>query len=220
MSTAQTQKTKRIKLTRSSNGMLMTPEEFDDVIDYDDRFVYELIHGVLIVSPAPGVTERGPNDELGRLVRNHQADPRHGSTIDNTLPEQFVPVRDGRRRADRVIWTGLGRVPKPQTDIPSIVAEFVSKRKRDRVRDYEENRREYQAIGVCEYWVIDRFARTMTVFKNEAGASTEVVVKVEETYQTPLLPGFALPLGQLLKVADDWVAGGSRQLRSSGKPAS
>ncbi len=54
MSTARAQKTKRIKLTRSSNGMLMTPEEFDAVIDYDDRFVYELIHGVLIVSPAPG----------------------------------------------------------------------------------------------------------------------------------------------------------------------
>jgi hypothetical protein len=31
-----------------------------------------------------------------------------------------------------------------------------------------------------------------------------VVVKAEETYRTALLPGFELPLGRLLKVADDW----------------
>ena len=115
-----------------------------------------------------------------------------------------MPLPDGRRRADRVIWAGLGRVPNMETDIPTIVAEFVSKRKRDRTRDYEEKRREYQAIGVGEYWVIDRFARTMTVFKNEAGTSSIVVVKADETYQTPLLPGFVLPLGRLLKVAEDW----------------
>ena len=215
MSTAQAQKTKRIKLTRSSNGMLMTPEEFDAVIDYDDRFVYELIHGVLIVSPAPGVTERDPNEELGFLLRNHQ--DNHPQGADQSIrpsSEQYVPLPDGRRRADRVIWAGLGRVPNLQTDIPTIVAEFVSKRKRDRTRDYEEKRREYQTIGVGEYWVIDRFARTMTVFKNEAGASSEVVVKAEETYQTPLLPGFVLPLGRLLKVADDWAVARTRRSRS------
>jgi Uma2 family endonuclease len=118
-----------------------------------------------------------------------------------------------------VIWAGLGRVPNTQTDIPTIVAEFVSKRKRDRTRDYEEKRRDYQAIGVCEYWVIDRFARTMTVFKNEAGISSVVVVKADETYQTPLLPEFVLPFGRLLKVADAWAAATTRTSPSKRKPA-
>jgi len=55
----------------------------------------------------------------------------------------------------------------------------------------------------------------MNLFKNEAGASSEVVVKAEETYQTPLfLAGFVLPLGQLLKVADDWAVARTRQPRS------
>ena len=53
MSIGQKSRTKPIRLTRSCNGMLMTPEEFDAVTDYDDRFTYELIHGVLIVSPVP-----------------------------------------------------------------------------------------------------------------------------------------------------------------------
>jgi hypothetical protein len=41
MSIAQKTKTKRITLSLSSNGMLLTPEEFDAVTDYDDLFVYE-----------------------------------------------------------------------------------------------------------------------------------------------------------------------------------
>jgi Uma2 family endonuclease len=194
----------RIKLRRNSNGMMMTPEEFDAVTDVDPRFVYELIHGVLIVTPPPAETERDPNEELGVLLRTYQYTHPQGSVLDKTLPEQYIYLPGSRRRADRVIWRGLGRLPNVKTDVPAIVAEFVSKRKRDRVRDYEEKRREYQALGVLEYWVIDRFARTMTVFKNIPGAPAEVVVKIDQTYRTPLLPAFELPLARLLKVADDW----------------
>ncbi len=35
------------------NGIVMGPEEFDAVREYDDEYVYELIHGVLVVSPIP-----------------------------------------------------------------------------------------------------------------------------------------------------------------------
>ncbi len=119
-------------------------------------------------------------------------------------PSNISRFRTVAGATDRVVWIGLGRVPDPVVDIPAIVAEFVSKRKRDRVRDYQEKRREYQAIGVREYWVIDRFDRTMVIFKNIPGEATETIVKAEETYRTALLPGFELPLARLLKVADDW----------------
>jgi Uma2 family endonuclease len=184
--------------------MLMTPEEFDAVTDCDDQFVYELIHGVLIASPPPGESERDPNDELAYLLRDYQRNHPAGSIIDKTLSEQYVRLPDSRRRADRTIWTGLGRVPNTKTDVPAIIVEFVSERKRDRVRDYEEKRRVYVGIGVSEYWIIDRFERTMTVFKNTPGKPFQFVIKPEEPYQTPLLPGFKLPLARLLAVADDW----------------
>lgn len=210
MSIGQKPKTKRIRLGRASNGMLMTPEEFDAVTDYDDRFVYELIHGVLIVSPFPGESERDPNEELGFLLRTHQYQHPQGTALDKTLTEQYIALPDSRRRADRMIWVGLGRVPNPQKHVPSIVAEFVSRRKRDRVRDDDEKRRDYEAIGIAEYWIIDRFDKTMTVFKFAPGEKTTVVVKAEDSYQTPLLPGFVLPLAQLLKVADVWASEKSR----------
>jgi Uma2 family endonuclease len=184
--------------------MLMTPEEFDAATDFDELYSYELIHEVLIVSPPPGESERDPNGELEYLLRAYQSGHQAGAALDKTLPEQYVRLADSRRRADRVIWAGLGRVPNPQTDVPAIVVEFVSRRHRDRVRDYEEKRRQYLAIGVQEYWVIDRFQRIMTVCRGRPGEPAEQIIKENEIYCTTLLTGFELPLARLLKVADDW----------------
>jgi Uma2 family endonuclease len=209
MSIARTTKTKR--LTRSYNGTLMSPQEFDAVREWDERYRFELINGVVIVSPHPAEGERGPNDTLGYWLLSYRDHNPEGLRLDATLPEQTILGNENRRRADRAIWLGLGRLPNLQLDVPSIVAEFVSKRKRDRTRDYEEKRREYQAIGVSEYWVIDRFQRTMTVYKSLPGELAELIVKAEETYRTPLLPGFELPLAKLLKVADDWAESARRR---------
>ena len=184
------------------NGILMTPEEFDAITDYDDYYSYELIHGVLVVNPYPGHAERDPNEELGRLLRNYQE--QHPGILDKTLFEEYIRTPDSRRRADRVIWTGLGRVPNPKTDVPTIVVEFVSKRRRDRIRDYVLKRDEYLALGVVEYWVIDRFQRTLTVFRQAKTGAEQQVIAESEIYTTPVLPGFELSLNRLLGVADDW----------------
>ncbi len=219
MSTARVRRPKPAGLGGHSNGMLMTPEEFDTATDFDELYTYELIHGVLIVSPPPGESERDPNDELGNLLRVYKSGHPAGSALDKTLPEQYVHLSNGRRRADRVIWAGLGRIPVPRTNVPAIVIEFVSNRQRDWVRDYEEKRQQYLAIKVQEYWIIDRFRRIMTVYRGQAGPGepAEQIIKENEVYRTPLLPGFELPLAQLLKVADDWAAPvrGQKQGRGS-----
>lgn len=184
------------------NGAAMTPAEFDAVEDADECHVYELVHGVVIVSPPPVEAERGPNDELGHWLLNYQEDHPKGTVLDATLPEHTVRCGRNRRRADRVIWIGLGRTPDPRFDVPKIAAEFVSKGRRSRQRDYQEKRREYRRAGVAEYWVVDRFRRIMTIFFADG---SERVVTERETYTTPLLPGFKLPLRRLLEAADRWV---------------
>src|SRR3954467_3793619 len=123
-------------------GSLMTVGEFDALPP--SRFVkgyrYEVINGVLIVTPPVSDAEADPNDELGHLLRAYrEADPR-GRVIDKTMPERYVPGTPNRRRCDRAIWTGLGRIPDPRRDVPSIAVEFVSSAKRDALRDYEAKR--------------------------------------------------------------------------------
>ena len=152
----------------------MTPEEFDAVTDYDDRFVYELIHGVLIVSPLPGESERDPNEELGFLLRIYQYQHPQGTALDKTLTEQYIALPDSRRRADRVIWVGLGRVPNPQKRRPvnrrrvRVQAEARPRsrlrRKTTRVPRRSASRNTGSSTG---------FERTMTVFKFAPGEPTD-----------------------------------------------
>jgi Uma2 family endonuclease len=186
-------------------GTFMTPEEFDSVDDCDELYKYELVHGVLVVSPPPSVGERGPNQILGHLLLRYQEEHPQGSALDHTLPESYVRTPDSRRRADRSIWAGLGRTPDERRDTPTIAVEFVSIGKRDRERDYVIKREEYLASGIQEYWIIDRFARRMTVIRQgetTGGEPTEIVVPEDGSYETPLLPGFTLPLARLLSEAD------------------
>jgi Uma2 family endonuclease len=138
-----------------SAATLMTSREFDRA-EFEEGWRYELINGRLIVSPIPLENERDPNEELGYLLRTYWQ--HYPDRLNGTLFEQTVKVNDDRRRPDRVIWAGLGRQPR-KGETPTIIVEFVSSGKRARQRDYEEKRDEYLAIGVKEYWIIDRFER-------------------------------------------------------------
>ena len=155
------------------------------------------------MSPTPSRKERHPNEELGRWLWNYQEEHPQGSSLDLTLPEETIETKQNRRRADRAIWAGLGRDPE-EGEAPTIVVEFVSSGKVNQERDYVAKRAEYREIGVREYWVIDRFRRTLTVFSFGGESDQERVIPEKQTYETPLLPGFELPLARLLTLADRW----------------
>ncbi len=183
-------------------GTYMTPDEFDAAEDWDEGYRYELINGVLIVAPPPGEGERGPNDLLGYLLRTYQEQHPQGSALNYTVTEHTLATGENRRRVDRVMWAGLAHMPNVRRDTPTIAVEFVSSRRRDRVRDYEVKQQEYGAIGVAEYWIIDRFRRTMTVVQYVDGQATESVVIEGQVYTTERLPGFGLAVQRLFAEAD------------------
>jgi Uma2 family endonuclease len=185
-----------------ANGTLMTPAEFDRA-DFEEGWRYELINGVLIVSPIPSLSEADPNEYLGHLLWKYQEEHRKGSSLDFTAPERTINTKRNRRRVDRAIWTGLGRLPRKNETL-TILAEFVSPGKRSRERDYESKRDEYMAINVQEYWIIDRFERCMVVFIRSGGEIRQRVIREHQTYRTALLPGFVVPLALLLARADRW----------------
>ena len=194
----------------------MTVAEFDALPP--SRFVkgyrYEVIHGVLVVTPPVSIEEADPNDDLGYLLRTYQETNPQGKALDLTAPERTVPRNPNRRRCDRAVWAGLGYFPDVDRDVPAIVIEFVSSGRRDALRDYEEKHNEYLAAGVKEYWIIDRFRRIMTVYRKGLAGPTYEIVTETQSYQTGLLPGFVLPLSRLLAKADDGTrtdAGGEQQ---------
>jgi Uma2 family endonuclease len=180
--------TKLLVVGPDDNGLLMTLEDFDKITEYDENYRYELINGVLIVNPIPGHAERDPNEELGHLLRSYQE--QQSGILNKTLFEEYVQMSHRRRRADRIIWAGLGMMPNFKTDVPTIVVEFVSQSRRDRHRDYVLQRDKYLELGIKEYWIIDRLQRTMTVFRPAKKGPKKLIVGKNDAYRTPLLPDF------------------------------
>jgi Uma2 family endonuclease len=194
--------TARIRLGARSAGILLTPEEFDAA-----RFRrgprYELINGVLVVSPSPMKQERGPNGYFEHLLWKYKEEHSEGHSLDATFSEETIHSTPNRRRADRVIWAGLGRLPR-KDDPPTIIVEFVSKGRVSRERDHITKRAEYGLIGTREYVIVDRFQRTMTVVDYSRPDAATRVLGEKDTYSTPLLPGFVLPVARLFALADCW----------------
>ncbi len=184
------------------NGILMTRHEFDRA-DFAEGWRYELVNGVLIVTPMPANNEVDPNEELGHWLRTYREKHPKGECLDYTAYERTIRTATNRRRVDRAIWAGLGRRPR-KNETPTIAVEFVSKRKRDRDRDYVTKRDEYLQVGVQEYWVIDRYEHTLTVYRRVQGKNRTTVYTGEQIYKTKLLPGFELPLARLFALADRW----------------
>jgi Uma2 family endonuclease len=187
-----------------SAGLLMTPEEFDAIEEFDPEYRYELINGVVIVSPIPLADETGPNELLGYLLFNYQQSTEGMDYLDGSLAQQYVYTRTGRRIADRLIWTGLGHVPDVRRDVPTIAVEFVSGSRRDRQRDYVDKRSEYAEAGIRQYWIFDRFQRTLTIVDYGKKRQRMQVISEAHTYESPHLPGFIVPVARILKAADSW----------------
>lgn len=188
-------------ISADSAGIRMTPDEFYAIEDWDDNYRYELIHGVLVVSPPASRIEVDLVLELSYLLRAY-SETRSPDPIDLALFEQYMGMPDSVRRPDVSIWIGLGRIPDERLDKPTIAVEFVSPGKRAWRRDYVEKRAEYLDGGIKEYWVIDRHARSMTVYARQANQDAELQIAENEVYQTELLPGFELPVARLFARAD------------------
>jgi Uma2 family endonuclease len=194
-------KTKTIRISPADSGRALSLEEFRSA-DYEPGWRYELIHGVLVVSRIPKKPSRAMGLELAYRLQRYRERRRRPPEFLTVLVEEEILIANGNvRRCDLVIWIGLGHMPSAD-DLPTIAVEFVSERAVNHRRDYVEKRADYLVAGVREYWIIDRFRRTLTVLRNEAGRWKEHVVRETETYSTPQLPGFKLDLASLLGIAD------------------
>ncbi|MEM1061334.1 MAG: Uma2 family endonuclease [Planctomycetota bacterium] len=189
-------------LDADSNGMRMTVDEFQAVESWDRTYRFELIRGAVVVSPAVTMGGRFPRRSLINLLYDYSKTAAGLQTRVIVLDEHDLVTSAGVRRADLVVWCGRDVSPELKDAVPTIAIEIVSRGRRDRHRDFVEKRAEYFAIGVKEYWIFDRFRRTLTACSTGEGDAGRKVVREQENYETPLLPGFALSVGELLAECD------------------
>lgn len=185
--------------------MLLTPEEFDAVQEYDDCYRYELMFGVLVVNDFVETPIASASQLLGFLLLDRYDSPsmQEGQVI-ASLPGRYIPTKQSRWRVDRVIWIGPGPLYELCKKVPAIAVDFVPEARRGRILDYDIRRREFASAGVKEYWVIDRFERRMHVHRLTKRSVASLSLGADKSYSTPLLPEFVLPISRLFRDMNRW----------------
>ncbi len=85
-------------------------------------------------------------------------------------------------------------------DNPVLIVEFVSQSNAD--EDYVDKRSQYEARGVCEYWIADRHQQQVSVLILKAGRYEETVYQGDHMICSAAFPQVQLTAQRLLTVED------------------
>jgi Uma2 family endonuclease len=168
----------------------------------DDGNRYELIDGEIHVSTTPHRVHQRVVRKLTYLLTAWDID----STIGEAFPALGVIFDDENAVIPDLAWVSAERASEvwriddgKMHAAPDLAVEVLSEGSANEKRDRQDKLRMYDRFGVREYWIIDRFAQQVEVYRRE-GEQLRLAVQlgVADDLTSPLLPGFACPLRWLL----------------------
>ena len=186
----------------SDEGRLMTLEEFKRARE-EAGFVYELIDGVLNVSPTPSPAHQVWVKRIQICLDDYaRAHPEHLDFVTERC-DVPIPGRPGpsRPQPDLAAFRDFPQpAPRQWDDLcPIVVVEVISERraKKDTVR----NRQLYWlARGITEYWIIDPRKDpqkpTLTALVRQPGHSDWIQSEIPfgKSHRSAALPRFTINL--------------------------
>ncbi len=185
------------------HNLRMTADEFLQIPDEGNN--YELIDGVVVMSPSPTPRHQDVAMEiavqLGIFLREH--------AIGKVFPEIDVHFGEGPTGGDlvyrpEVIFVRAERLPAMQDKIfggPDLVVEVISRGSRR--MDNETKKNDYERFGVREYWLIDPEREAMTFYRLDENHFVEVP-PAGTTFASQAVPGFELDLHRVREAFKPW----------------
>jgi Uma2 family endonuclease len=178
----------------SATKTVLTAQEFDNYPFEEDKR-YELDEGELIEMTRPGYKHnRVMQHLLVELVMYFRKHPPGEALISENL---YALSPNTRRSPDVAIILGDRRDELKDAKvipiIPDIAAEVLSPSETPRM--IHRKLKQYFAAGVKEVWLIDPDSREVEIWTG--AALPDRALTVGEALISSLLPGFALPLGDL-----------------------
>ncbi len=171
------------------DGLRMTADEYMDLPE-DPLFRYELIDGVVVMTPSPAFEHQST---IAEIVAQFVVFLR-GRDAGQVALELDVKLRDDLVRQPDVVYFREGKVQQVRAKVrpvPDIVVEIVSPDSWE--RDHVTKRADYEAAGVGEYWIIDTERNAFTFLVLDDGVYREVEA-AGDRYASTVLPGFELDL--------------------------
>lgn len=174
-------------------GLRLSADEYFQLDD--DGFRYELVDGVVCMSPSPTPAHQAIVLEIGAQIRNHlQQHP-----LGKVYVELDVQLRADLVYRPDVIFLQAERAQQCRERVvgpPDLIVEVVSP---DSKRyDAETKRGDYERCGVAEYWMIDP-QRDSMVFLRLQGERYVEIKPTGNRLASEAVPGFTLDIERLRK---------------------
>ncbi len=149
----------RTMLMALSSGA-WTLAELDRLPDDGNR--YELLDGELFVTPAPSPAHELLASVLHSLLSPYVRAHRLGHVF---TPRAVVQTDGSQVEPDLMVLPATRTLPESWADMPTphLVVEILSGTTRN--RDTQQKREFYLRIGVAEYWMIDRWSRSIRIVR-------------------------------------------------------
>lgn len=175
-------------------GLRMSAEEFFLLPETEAR--YELIDGVVFMSPSPSNRHQRIVLELGRQIGNFLIESPIGQV---SADVDFELRSDTVYRPDVFVLSAAKALSCGDriTVAPDLIIEVISPQYRS--YDSQTKRTDYEAAGVGEYWMVDPEAKTFTFLVLRDGKYVEVQPQGER-YASSVLPGFELELDRIRRL--------------------
>jgi Uma2 family endonuclease len=175
----------------------------------DDGQRYEVIEGELYVTAAPHSDHQAALDAILVALRTWDPDETRGWA----LPGVGVIFAFDTGVVPDLVWLNAARFVEALIDpatgqrdgklhaAPDLAVEILSPGTSNIARDRQVKLTLYSRRAVEEYWIVDRAARTIEVYRRREGALALAATLTEaDTLTSPLLPGFALPVARVFRL--------------------
>lgn len=155
----------------------------------DDGKRYEIVNGVLYISPAPGWPHQEIVGEIFAHLRAYMRTTRSGGVFTSPIDVELAP--NTVFQPDVVILLIASQKKLKERHIvgaPDLLVEVVSpsSETHDRHRKIDA----YARAGVPEYWIVDPHARTVEVLMLDKGEyHSQGVYRGQATLPSQIVPG-------------------------------
>ena len=168
------------------DGLHVSREQYLDLAD--DGYQYDVVEGVMRMSPSPDFEHNDLNLSFGVLLKIYLKKNPIGKCAIET--DVFLPDGGDPLRPDLsfILNEKLRIVQKHIHGAPDLVCEVLSPTTRKRDLGVKADR--YLKNGVLEYWILDPENQSISVWKNQGNQSWNQ--ESADVLQSVLLPGFAV----------------------------
>lgn len=186
-------------MSQTTSGVRWTIQDIEALPD-NEWIRYEIIDGELFVTRSPHHKHQHLTGCIFAVL--------HSWSIDSGLGEPSIMpgliFSDSDNVAPDVAWVSYERLAQIQDEgghfrgSPELVVEVLSPGKANEDRDRLSKLKLYSVQGVQEYWIVDRIAQRVEIYRRENAQLVLIAtLLVGDTVTSPLLPEFACELTRL-----------------------